>query len=109
MSEDIGKPNQILDFDLHHEGLLRSYLDHGHALRQMQNYSGAIQSFQRALDVAIGLFGEEHPDTAECYFSIGVTQHALGNFSSARQSTQRGLDITRRRLFGEEHRDTAES
>ena len=55
--EDIDKPNQILDLNLHQEGLLRSYLDHGHALQHMQNYSGAIQSFQRALDVAIGLFG----------------------------------------------------
>ena len=108
MSEDIGKPNQILDFDLHHEGLLRSYLDHGHALRQMQNYSGAIQSFQRALDVAIGLFGEEHPDTAECYNSLGETKNALGNFSSALQSHQRALEI-RVKLFGEEHRDTAKS
>ena len=55
--EDIDKPNQILDLNLHQEGLLRSYLDHGHALQHMQNYSGAIQSFQRALDVVIGLFG----------------------------------------------------
>ena len=36
------KPDQHLDFNLHQEGLLRSSLDHGHALHQMQNYPGAI-------------------------------------------------------------------
>ena len=102
------KPDQHLDFNLHQEGLLRSYLDHGHALHQMQNYPGANQSFQRALDVAIGLFGEEHPDTAQSYVYLGVTQHALGNFSSALQSEQRALDI-RVKLFGKEHPDTAQS
>ena len=102
------KPDQHLDFNLHQEGLLRSSLDHGHALHQMQNYPGAIQSFQRALDVAIGLFGEEHPDTAQSYVNLGVTQNALGNFSSALESKQRALDI-RVKLYGEEHPDTAQS
>ena len=106
--EDIDKPNQILDLNLHQEELLRSYFDHGNTLHQMQNHSGAIQSFQRALDVAIGLFGEKHLDTAETYFSIGVTQYASGDFLSALQSMQRALDI-RVELLGEENPDTAES
>ena len=106
--EDKAKPNQNLDFNLHQEGLFRSYLDCGRALHQMQNYSEAIQSFQRALDVAIGLFGEEHPDTAQSYFSLGATHHALGNYLPALQSHQRALDI-RVKLSGEEHEDTARS
>ena len=65
----------------------------------------ALQSKQRALDIRVKLFGEEHADTAQSYFDLGVTQHALGNFSSALQSQQRALDI-RVKLFGEEHRDT---
>ena len=56
----------------------------------------------------VKLFGEEHPDTAQSYFNLGVTQHALGNLSSALQSKQRALDI-RVKLFGEEHPDTAQS
>ena len=67
-----------------------------------------LQSFQRALDIRVKLFGEEHPDTAECYFSIGVTQRALGDFLSALESKQRALDI-RVKLYGEEHPDTAEN
>ena len=56
----------------------------------------------------IKLLGKEHPDTAHCYFDVGVVQHASGNFSSALQSFQRALDI-RVKLFGGEHPDTAES
>ena len=89
---DKAKPNENLDVNLHQEGLLRCYFDYGSALHQMQNYSGAIQSFQRALEVATELFGEEHPKTAQTYFYLGVTQYALGNFSSALQSHQRALN-----------------
>ena len=102
------RPNKNLNSNLHQEELYKSYMDQGHTLLLVQNYPRAIQSFEYALNIARGLFKEEHPDTAESYFSIGVTQHALGNFWSALQSKQRALDITVK-LFGEEHRDTAKS
>ena len=102
------KPNENLDFSLHKEGLLRAYLDRGCAIYQMENYSGAIQSFQSAIDVAIRLFGEEHPDTAQSYFILGEIQHASGDYLSALQSKQRALDM-RVKHFGEEHPDTAQS
>ncbi|XP_066015922.1 uncharacterized protein [Pocillopora verrucosa] len=102
------KPNENLDLDLHQEGLFRNYFDNGMALRKMQNYSEAIRSFQSALDLAIDLFNEEHPDTTECYFLLGITQHESGDFLSALQSHQRALEI-RVKLFGEEHLDTARS
>ena len=69
--------------------------------------SSARQSKQRALDIRVKLFGEEHPDTNQSYFDLGVTQHALGKFSSALQFDQRAPDI-RVKLFGEEHPNTAE-
>ena len=72
----------------------------------MKNYPRAIQSFQRALGIAIELFGKEHQDTAECYFSLGQAQHASVDFPSALQSYQRALDI-KVKLFGEEHPVTA--
>ena len=68
----------------------------------------ALQCHQRALDIRVELFSEEHPDTAKRYVNLGVTQHALGNFSSALQSDKRALDIGVK-LFGEEHPDTAQS
>ena len=52
--------------------------------------------------------GEEHMETAECYLSLGVTQHASEDFLSALRSKQRALDI-RVKLLGEEHPDTAQS
>ena len=70
--------------------------------------SSALQSKQRALDIRVKLFGEEHPDTAQSYFNLGVIQHTLGNFLSALESDQCALDI-RVRLLCEEHTDTAES
>ena len=73
----------------------------------MGNFSSALQFDQRALDIRVKLFGEEHPNTAECYVSLGVTQYASGDFLSALQSHQHALDI-RIKLFWKEHPHTAE-
>ena len=77
-----------------------------HGLFQAIQFSSALQSDQRALDIRVELFREEHPDTAQSYFNLGLTHHVLGNFSSALQSRQRALDI-RVKLFREEKLDTA--
>ena len=100
------KSIETLPQHVHQEALLKSYLDHGRTLNEMQNYSEALQSEQRALDISVNLFGEEHSDTAVSYYSLGVTQQELGDFTSSLQSHQRALDI-RVKLFGEEHADTA--
>ena len=47
----------------------------------------ALQSKQRALDIRVKLFGEEDPETAESYGSLGVTQHDSGDILSALQSS----------------------
>jgi len=72
------------------------------------DFSSALQSKQRALDIRFKLFGEEHPGTADSYHTLGDSQHALGDLSSALQCKQRALEI-RLKLFGEEHSSTAES
>ena len=97
-----------LALHVHQEALLKSYLDHGKTLCLMQNYSEALQSYHRALDIARSLSGEQHSSTAESYHSLGVTQHKLGDFPIALQSFQCSLDI-RVKLFGEEHSSTADS
>ena len=102
------KSIETLPQHVHQEALLKSYLDHGRTLHEMQNYSEALQSEQRALNIRVKLFGEEHSDTAQSYHSLGVTQQYLGDFTSALQSMQRALDI-RIKLFGEEHANTAQS
>lgn len=42
---------------------------------QVRNYTGAIQSYQCALHIALALFEEERSDTAQSYFSLGLTRH----------------------------------
>ena len=93
---------------LHQETLAKSYADHAECQFKMQKYPEAVQSEQRALDIRLQLFGEEHSSTADSYHSLGITQHELGDFISALQSKQRALDI-RLGLFGEEHSSTADS
>lgn len=61
----------------------------------------ALQSKQRALDIRLELFGEEHSSTADSYYSLGVTQHEVGDIDAAFKSQQRGLDI-KLKLFREE-------
>jgi len=93
---------------LHQEALAKSYADHGETQHVQGVLSSALQSKQRALDIRLELFGEEHASTAESYHSLGTTRHELGDFSSALSFAQRALDI-RRKLFGEEHSSTADS
>ena len=90
----------------HQEELLKSYILHGRNMCGLQNYLEAVQSYHRALDIGLRLFGEEHADRATCYYLLGGTQWKFGDFTSALQSEQRALDI-RLKLFGEEHSDTA--
>ncbi|XP_078382440.1 uncharacterized protein LOC144665142 [Oculina patagonica] len=96
------------DPKLHQEMLGKIYVDLYKVQCRVGNYSKALQSQQHALDIRLGMFGEEHPSTADSYHSLGVTQHAQGDLASALQSKQRALDI-RRKLFGEEHSCTADS
>ena len=51
---------------------------------------------------------DNHPSTADSYYSLGVTHHELGDFNSALESQQRALGF-RRKLFGEDHSSTADS
>ena len=91
-----------------HSNTADSYQLLGDAQHEQGDFSAALQSKQRALNIKLQLFGEHHSSTADSYHSLGDTQHAQGDFTSAIQSTQRALDI-RHKLFGEEHSTTAES
>ena len=74
----------------------------------MGDFKAALQSKQRALDIRIKLFGEEHQSTADCYYSLWKTQHKMGDFRAALQAHQRFLGI-RSKLFGKDHESTAAS
>ena len=74
----------------------------------LSDYTAALESKKRALDIRIKLFGKEHPETADIYYSVGVTKHSLSDYTAALESKMRALDI-RVKLFGEEHPETTDS
>ena len=88
--------------------LAHSYHSLGVTQHSLGDFTSAMQSAQRALDVRIKLLGEDHASTADSYHSLGVTQHSLGDFTSALQSHQRALGV-RIKLLGEDHASTADS
>ena len=90
------------------ETLVKCYIDLGNVYRQEKNYSEALQSNRRALDIATTFFGEKHESTADSYGELGVTQNNMHDYSAALQSHQHALAI-RIKLFGEEHESTADS
>ena len=70
-------------FKEEHPDTAKTYFNHGVTQHALGNFSSALQSQQRALDIRVKLSGEEHPYTADSYFNLGVTQHALGDVLSA--------------------------
>ena len=71
------------------------------------DFTSALQSYQRALDVWMKLSRENHASTTDSQHSLGRTKHSLGDFTSALQSKQRALDV-RIKLLGD-HSSTADS
>ena len=60
-----------------------SYRNLGVTQYNMDDYSAALQSHQRALAIRIKLFGEEHESTADSYMDLGVTQDNMDYYSAA--------------------------
>ena len=88
--------------------LAHCYHSLGATQRSLGDFASVLESNQRALDIRVKLFGDNHANTADSYHLLGMTQHSLGDFTSAQSSRQRALDI-RRKLLGEDHKSTAVS
>ena len=50
----------------------------------LSDYSAALESAKRALDIRIELFGEEDSETADCYYFVASTQYSLIDYSARR-------------------------
>lgn len=107
-SEKNDKQKPAISCEMHKDALAKSYLDIGFAHRDKEDFDSALQYEQRALEIRIEQYGEDHSSTADCHLSIGATQYAKGDFPSSLHSTQRALDIARK-LFGDEHPRTGYS
>lgn len=68
----------------------------------------ALEYEEKALDIRLSLFGNEHPDTADSYNNIGGTYAGLGNHQRALEYQEKAFEI-RLNIFGEKHPDTATS
>ncbi|MDX2081789.1 MAG: tetratricopeptide repeat protein [Terrimicrobiaceae bacterium] len=68
----------------------------------------AIRHFQEALDSAVQMHGEVHPETALLCNNLGVAWTEAGDWVQAENSHMRALGI-REKLFGAMHPDVAES
>jgi tetratricopeptide (TPR) repeat protein len=59
----------------------------------MKDYKSALESKQKALQIRLKLYGEDHSDTARSYNYIGVTQNEMKDYKLALESYQHALQI----------------
>ena len=53
----------------------------------------SIEALRKALDLSLQKHGEQHVDTATCYYHIGKVEYTLGNYSSALDALDKALNI----------------
>lgn len=56
-------------------------------------YDKAIENYNRALEIRLKIFGEEHPDTATTYNDIGSVYNSKGDYAKAFDNCNRALKI----------------
>jgi CHAT domain-containing protein/tetratricopeptide (TPR) repeat protein len=69
-------------------------------------YREAEALLRQALAVRREVLGEEDPETATCYTSVGVCLHGQNRYAQAQPMYEKGLAIYRK-VLGEEHPHTA--
>jgi tetratricopeptide (TPR) repeat protein len=84
------------------------YHHFGTTLEGLGRHEEALQNFQRALEIELKAFGENHPAVAISYNNIGNSLQNLGRHEKALQNHQRALGI-RLKAFGENHPAVAAS
>jgi len=70
-------------FGEEHPNTAESYHLVGVTQHSLGDYTAALESKKRALDITIKLFGEERPNTAASYHTVGVTQHSLSDYTAS--------------------------
>ena len=78
-----------------------SVISIGVTQHSLGDYKPALASQQRALNICLKLFGEEHASTADSYHGLGVIQDSLGDIKLALESYLRSSHI--RFKLGEEY------
>jgi tetratricopeptide (TPR) repeat protein len=89
------------DFELHCD-LMH---DVGSALRDMGNYRGALEWYQRALDGYEKTLGKDHPSTLDTVHNMASVFDNQGEYEKALEWYQRALD-GREKTLGKDHPST---
>ena len=84
------------------------YSNLGNTLYRMGEYAESREVAQTALDAAIRVYGEEHPETAKDWVGLGRACAELGDQACRREAFGKSLDI-RRRTLGPDHPEYADS
>jgi tetratricopeptide (TPR) repeat protein len=80
----------------------------GDLLHYMGEYEKALEYLQRSLNIRLKIYGEEHPDVAETYNSIGYAYVIKGEYEKALEYYKKTLAIGLK-IYGEEHPNVATS
>jgi uncharacterized repeat protein (TIGR02543 family) len=85
-----------------------AYIEAGDSFEKKALYDQALDSYQKALSIALGQYGESHATTAAAYLGIGNVYDSQGQYDLALANFEKSLEI-RLKVLGGEHPDVAES
>ena len=88
------------------EADLKAAFAKGKALQIMADYVGAAKAYERALELAPGVFGPEDINTAAILNNLAILYEAMGQYAKAEPLYQRSLKIRESKL-GPDHPDVA--
>jgi CHAT domain-containing protein/tetratricopeptide (TPR) repeat protein len=77
-------------------------------LAERQKFGEAQPLFEKILEIRRRLFGDDHPDSARSYRTLGLILQAQGKYAGAQPLFEKALEIDGRTL-GVDHPDTADS
>ena len=80
----------------------------GFCLRELADYPGAKDAYERALKINEAVFGFEHPDVAKAVNNLGMVLHDLGDLQEAKSAYERALKIYEA-IFASEHPEVAKT
>ena len=77
-------------------------------LGHLGRHEEALPYKKRALEIRKNKLGNDHPDTAESYFSLSLSQFSVGSYEEASWNVACCLEI-RQKSLGDHHPDTIQA
>ena len=80
----------------------------GFVYSEQGNYTQALSYYEKALQIQLQIYGEQHPSVATSYNNIGCVYSDQGDYNKALSYYEKALQI-RLQVYGEQHPDVAVS